>query len=577
MSNDQTARDRWQQRYARSLAESRVRKADFTTVSGMEVEPAYGVPDGEWPGEFPFTRGLYPTGYRGRTWTIRQFAGFGNAQQTNERYKMILNRGGGGLSVAFDMPTLMGRDSDDPKSLGEVGHCGVAIDSAADMDVLFGGLPLQDVTTSMTISGPAVPVFCMMLVSAERQGIDTGALNGTLQTDIFKEYIAQKEWLFGPEPHLRLIGDLMEYCAEKIPDYKPLSVSGYHIREAGSTAAQELAFTLADGFGYVELGLSRGLDVDAFAPGLSFFFDSHVDFFEEIAKFRAARRIWARWLRDVYGAKTEKAQWLRFHTQTAGVSLTAQQPYNNVVRTGIEALAAVLGGTNSLHTNALDETLALPSEQAAEIALRTQQVIMEETGVVNVADPLGGSWYVEALTDKLEAEAYAIFDKILAMGGSTIAASDHDALAAVVQGSTGRDARTANAWPMTKGILRGIEEGWFMSEIAEAAFQYQVALEKGDKKIVGVNCHEESVTHDLEILRVSHEVEVDQVRELATRRQKRDAAAVGAALDKLVAVSRTDENMIPAMLEACRVEATLGEICDVLRAEWGEYREPARF
>jgi methylmalonyl-CoA mutase N-terminal domain/subunit len=442
------------------------------------------------------------------------------------------------------------------------------------MDVLFGGLPLADVTTSMTISGPAVPVFCMMLVSAERQGIDTGALNGTLQTDIFKEYIAQKEWLFGPEPHLRLIGDLMEYCAEKIPDYKPLSVSGYHIREAGSTAAQELAFTLADGFGYVELGLSRGLDVDAFAPGLSFFFDSHVDFFEEIAKFRAARRIWARWLRDVYGATTEKAQWLRFHTQTAGVSLTAQQPYNNVVRTGIEALAAVLGGTNSLHTNALDETLALPSEQAAEIALRTQQVIMEETGVVNVADPLGGSWYVEALTDQLEAEAYAIFDKILAMGGSTASASDSDALAAVVRRNVGTP---GGDWPMTKGILHGIEEGWFMSEIAEAAFQYQTALEKGDKRIVGVNCHEESVTHDLEILRVSHEVEVEQVRALAARRAARDASAVRAALDKLVEVSRTDENMIPAMLEACRVEATLGEICDALRAEWGEYREPARF
>jgi methylmalonyl-CoA mutase, N-terminal domain len=568
--SDQTARDRWQQRYDAS----RVRDADFTTVSGMEVEPAYGSPDGEWPGQFPFTRGLYPTGYRGRTWTIRQFAGFGNAQQTNERYKMILNRGGGGLSVAFDMPTLMGRDSDDPKSLGEVGHCGVAIDSAADMDVLFDGIPLGDVTTSMTISGPAVPVFCMMLVSAERQGIDAGVLNGTLQTDIFKEYIAQKEWLFGPEPHLRLIGDLMEYCAANIPAYKPLSVSGYHIREAGSTAAQELAFTLADGFGYVELGLSRGLDVDAFAPGLSFFFDSHVDFFEEIAKFRAARRIWARWLRDVYGATTEKAQWLRFHTQTAGVSLTAQQPYNNVVRTGIEALAAVLGGTNSLHTNALDETLALPSEQAAEIALRTQQVIMEETGVINVADPLGGSWYVEALTDKLEAEAYAIFDKVLAMGGSTLSASDHDALAGLVRGNAGRQ---GGSWPMTRGILRGIEEGWFMSEIAEAAFQYQTALEKGDKRIVGVNCHEESVTHDLEILRVSHEVEVDQVRELADRKAARDGDAVAAALAELVAVSRTEENMVPAMLQACRVEATLGEICDALRAEWGEYREPARF
>jgi isobutyryl-CoA mutase large subunit len=557
-------RARWQDRYDRS----RVRDTDFTTVSGMEVQPAYGTATSEWPGEFPFTRGLYPTGYRGRTWTIRQFAGFGNAQQTNERYKMILGRGGGGLSVAFDMPTLMGRDSDDPKSLGEVGHCGVAIDSAADMDVLFDSIPLEDVTTSMTISGPAVPVFCMMLVTAERQGADLSKLNGTLQTDIFKEYIAQKEWLFGPEPHLRLIGDLMEYCAEEIPAYKPLSVSGYHIREAGSTAAQELAFTLADGFGYVELGLSRGLDVDVFAPGLSFFFDAHVDFFEEIAKFRAARRIWARWVRDVYGAQSEKAQWLRFHTQTAGVSLTAQQPYNNVVRTGIEALSAVLGGTNSLHTNALDETLALPSEQAAEIALRTQQVIMEETGVVNVADPLGGSWYVEALTDQIEAEANAIFDRILAMGGSDLTHAHTEGLASATRNGE---------LPVTKGLLRGIEDGWFMSEIAEAAFQYQTALEKGDKRIVGVNVHTDSITHDLEILRVSHEVEVDQVRELAERRTSRDDAVVRAAIQRMIEVSRTDGNMIESMLEACRVEATLGEICDALRAEWGEYREPARF
>jgi methylmalonyl-CoA mutase, N-terminal domain len=576
----QDARNRWQERYAKS----RVREADFTTLSGMEVEPAYGPADESaypnfeeigWPGEFPYTRGLYPTGYRGRTWTIRQFAGFGNAKQTNERYKMILGRGGGGLSVAFDMPTLMGRDSDDPKSLGEVGHCGVAIDTAADMDVLFDEIPLGDVTTSMTISGPAVPVFCMMLVAAERQGIDTSKLNGTLQTDIFKEYIAQKEWLFAPQPHLRLIGDLMEYCAHEIPDYKPLSVSGYHIREAGSTAAQELAYTLADGFAYVELGLSRGLDVDTFAPGLSFFFDSHLDFFEEIAKFRAGRRIWAKWLRDVYGAKTEKAQWLRFHTQTAGVSLTAQQPYNNVVRTAVEALAAVLGGTNSLHTNALDETLALPSEQAAEIALRTQQVIMEETGVVNVADPLGGSWYLEALTDKIEAEAEQIFDRILQMGGSGLTSRDTAELADTMRNSTG-DAENA-VWPMTDGILRGIEEGWFMSEIAEAAFQYQTALEKGDKKVVGVNCHEESVTHELEILRVSHEVEVDQVRELTDRRAGRDQTAVDDALARLLAAARADENMIPAMLDACRAEATLGEICDALRAEWGEYREPARF
>ena len=572
---------RWQQRYDAARTAGRVRDADFTTLSGDTVQPVYGpglngIPEPAsdeerarlerigWPGEYPFTRGLYATGYRGRTWTIRQFAGFGNAVQTNERYKMILARGGGGLSVAFDMPTLMGRDSDDGHSLGEVGHCGVAIDSAADMETLFADIPLGDVTTSMTISGPAVPVFCMYLVAAERQGVDLGVLNGTLQTDIFKEYIAQKEWLFGPEPHLRLIGDLMEYCAQNIPDYKPLSVSGYHIREAGSTAAQELAYTLADGFGYVELGLSRGMDVDVFAPGLSFFFDAHVDFFEEIAKFRAARRIWARWLRDVYGAQTDKAQWLRFHTQTAGVSLTAQQPYNNVVRTAVEALAAVLGGTNSLHTNALDETLALPSEQAAEIALRTQQVLMDETGVTNVADPLGGSWYVEALTDEIEAQAEAIFDRIRAMGelGRTPGADG------TLQHEIG---------PMTSGILRGIEEGWFMGEIADAAFQYQLALEKGDKKVVGVNTHTASISHELEIMRVSHEVETEQVRLLADRKAGRDRAAVEAAVTRMVEVSRTSENMVPAMLEAVRAEATLGEICDALRDEWGVYREPARF
>src|SRR5471030_2307198 len=463
-----SGRSRWQQRYDAALTKGLVRKADFTTLSGVEVDPVYGpsgsdeevaaaIPGFErigWPGEFPFTRGLHATGYRGRPWTIRQFAGFGNAQQTNERYKMILARGGGGLSVAFDMPTLMGRDSDETLSLGEVGHCGVGIDSAADMETLFKDIPLGDVTTSMTISGPAVPVFCMYLVAAERQGIDIAGLNGTLQTDIFKEYIAQKEWLFPPQPHLRLIGDLMEYCVTEIPDYKPLSVSGYHIREAGSTAAQELAFTLADGFGYVELGLSRGLDVNAFAPGLSFFFDAHIDFFEEIAKFRAARRIWARWMRDTYGATTPRAQWLRFHTQTAGVSLTAQQPDNNVVRTAVEALAAVLGGTNSLHTNALDEVLALPSERAASIALRTQQVLMEETGVTNVADPLGGSWYVEALTDEIEAEAEKIFTQISALGGD---------------GS------------MMAGILRGIEDGWFTGHIAEAAYRQQQEFESGER------------------------------------------------------------------------------------------------
>ncbi|GAA2603480.1 methylmalonyl-CoA mutase family protein [Streptomyces axinellae] len=555
---------RWQERYDAA----RKRDADFTTLSGDPVEPVYGPRDGDtvegferigWPGEFPYTRGLYPTGYRGRTWTIRQFAGFGNAEQTNERYKMILKAGGGGLSVAFDMPTLMGRDSDDPRSLGEVGHCGVAIDSAADMEVLFSGIPLGEVTTSMTISGPAVPVFCMYLVAAERQGVDPAVLNGTLQTDIFKEYIAQKEWLFPPEPHLRLIGDLMEHCAQGIPAYKPLSVSGYHIREAGATAAQELAYTLADGFGYVELGLSRGLDVNTFAPGLSFFFDAHLDFFEEIAKFRAARRIWARWMRDVYGATSEKAQWLRFHTQTAGVSLTAQQPYNNVVRTAIEALSAVLGGTNSLHTNALDETLALPSEQAAEIALRTQQVLMEESGVTNVADPLGGSWYVEALTDRIEADAEKIFDQIKERGRRAVPDGQYP------------------VGPITSGLLRGIEDGWFTSEIAESAFTYQRALEKNEKKVVGVNCHTGSVTGDLEILRVSHEVEREQVRALAGRKAGRDEAAVRDTLAAMVEAARSEANMIEPMLAAVRAEATLGEICGVLREEWGDYTEPPVF
>jgi methylmalonyl-CoA mutase N-terminal domain/subunit len=546
-------RERWQARFDAARKSER----DYTTLSGLEVEPVYGPTGADdrmerigWPGEFPYTRGIHPTGYRGKPWTIRQFAGFGNAKQTNERYKMILAEGGGGLSVAFDMPTLMGRDSDDPRSLGEVGHCGVAIDSAADMDVLFDGIDLADTTTSMTISGPAVPVFCMYVVAAERQGADTSRLNGTLQTDIFKEYIAQKEWIYPPEPHLKLIGDLMEYVASEIPAYKPLSVSGYHIREAGSTAAQELAFTLADGFGYVELGKSRGLDVDQFAPGLSFFFDAHIDFFEEIAKLRAARRIWARWMRDVYGAKTEKAQWLRFHTQTAGVSLTAQQPENNIVRTAVEAMAAVLAGTNSLHTNALDEVLALPSAKAAQIALRTQQVIAEETGVLNVADPLGGSWYVEALTDKLEAEAEKIFDRIKELGGDGT---------------------------ITSGLLRGIEDGWFIGEIADSAFTYQVAFEKGEKRVVGVNTYTGDVGEDLEILRVSHEVEIEQ-RELVTaRRNARDQAAVDEAIGRMVHAAENGENTVPHMLDAARAEATLGEICNAFKPLWGEYREPAKF
>src|SRR4051812_8858076 len=551
--------ERWQRRYDAARTAGRFRADEFTSLSGEPVAPVYGPTDEAtypgferigWPGEYPFTRGLYPTGYRGKPWTIRQFAGFGSADDTNRRFRDILEAGGNGLSVAFDMPTLMGRDSDDSRALGEVGHCGVAIDSSADMDVLFADIRLSDVTTSMTISGPAVPVFCMYVVAAERQGIDISTLDGTLQTDIFKEYIAQKEWLFPPEPHLRLIGDLMEWCGKNMPAYKPLSVSGYHIREAGSTAAQELAYTLADGFAYVELGLSRGLDVNEFAPGLSFFFDAHVDFFEEIAKFRAARRIWARWLRDVYGATSERAQWLRFHTQTAGVSLTAQQPYNNVVRTAVEALAAILGGTNSLHTNALDEVLALPSSQAAEIALRTQLVLLEETGVADVADPLGGSWYVEALTDRIEAQAEAIFDQIRGLGADGT---------------------------MTAGILHGIETGYFTGEIAEAAFAYQRAVEKGDKRVVGVNVATESVEQPLEILRVPASVEEVQVRDLVRRRTSRDQDTVADALASIATVARSEGNLVEPILAACRAEATLGELCDILRTVWGTYTETATF
>ncbi|MDQ1485822.1 MAG: isobutyryl-CoA mutase large subunit [Actinomycetota bacterium] len=550
----EAGRRRWQERFDEAGLPARA------TLGGLPLEPVYGPPPRTddprfrrigWPGEFPFTRGLYATGYQGRPWTIRQFAGFGNAVQTNERYRMILAAGGGGLSVAFDMPTLMGRDSDEAQALGEVGHCGVAIDSTSDMEMLFDGIPLGDVTTSMTISGPAVPIFCMYVAAAERHGVEHAQLNGTLQTDIFKEYIAQKEWLFPPQPHLRLIGDLMEFCAREMPDYKPISVSGYHIREAGSTAAQELAFTLADGFAYVELGLSRGLDIETFAPQLSFFFDAHIDFFEEIAKFRAARRIWARWMRDVYGATTERAQWMRFHTQTAGVSLTAQQPDNNVVRTTVEALAAVLGGTNSLHTNALDEVLALPSERAAGIALRTQQVLLEETGIANVIDPLGGSWYVEALTDALEADAEAIFTRIRALGGGP----DHT---------------------MTDGILRGVEDGWFTGQIADAAFHQQEAFESGQRRIVGMNAYTDDFEPPLEIMRVSHEVEREQRAALAARRTSRDQPRVDAALRRLVDAARGSGNLIEPMLEAARAEATLGEICGLLVAEWGAYSEPPR-
>jgi isobutyryl-CoA mutase large subunit len=547
-------RARWRERFERSGE----RDVDFSTISGEAVPPLASPLDDEdrdlaasvgFPGEYPYTRGVYPTMYRGRPWTIRQFSGFGNVHETNERYRYLIAQGGGGLSVAFDMPTLMGRDSDDPRSRGEVGHCGVAVDSAADMEILFDSLPLDKLTTSMTISGPAPMLFAMYVVAAERQGAEVAKLDGTLQTDILKEYIAQKEWLFPPEPHLRLIGDLLEYCAAEVPKYHPISVSGYHIREAGATAAQELAFTLADGFAYIELAGRRGLDPNVVGAQLSFFFDAHIDFFEEIGKFRAARRIWARWMRDRYGITNPKAQQLKFHTQTAGVSLTAQQPDNNVVRTALEALSAVLGGTQSLHTNALDEVFALPTERAAAIALRTQQVIAEETGVASTIDPLGGSWYVERMTDLQERLAEELFAVIDRLGNGS----------------------------MLDGVLAGIERGWFQQQMADAAFAYQQQLEKGSKVIVGVNKYVTPDDHDLEILRISEAVELQQRAELARRRAARNQAEVDGALDRLRRAASTDQNLIPLLIDAARVEVTEGEMVEALKQVWGTYTEPPRF
>jgi len=547
-------RARWRERYERSGE----RDADFGTISGEAVPPLVSPLDDAdrdlgasvgFPGEYPYTRGIYPTMYRGRPWTIRQFSGFGNVHETNERYRYLIEQGGGGLSVAFDMPTLMGRDSDDPRSLGEVGHCGVAVDSAADMEILFDGLPLDKLTTSMTISGPAPMLFAMYVVAAERQGAEVSKLGGTLQTDILKEYIAQKEWLFPPEPHLRLIGDLLEYCASDVPKYHPISVSGYHIREAGSTAAQELAFTLADGFAYIELAKRRGLDPNVVGEQLSFFFDAHIDFFEEIGKFRAARRIWARWMRDRYQVTSEKAQQLKFHTQTAGVSLTAQQPDNNVVRTALEALSAVLGGTQSLHTNALDEVFALPTERAAGIALRTQQVIAEETGVASTIDPLGGSWHVEHMTDLQERLAEEIFAVIDRFGNGS----------------------------MLDGVLAGIERGWFQQQMADAAFAYQQQLEKGSKVVVGVNKYVTPDDHELEIMRISEQVEREQRAELERRRAARGRSDVDGALDRLRRAASGDQNLIPLLIDAARVEATEGEMVEALKQVWGTYTEPPRF
>ncbi|MBA2426460.1 MAG: methylmalonyl-CoA mutase [Actinobacteria bacterium] len=543
---------RWRELYEAATLRDDV---DFDTVSSVPVEPLYGPagavdPDLGVPGEYPFTRGIYSSGYRGRLWTMRQFAGFGSPAQTNRRYKSLLEGGGTGLSVAFDMPTLMGLDSDDPHSLGEVGRCGVAVDSLADMEILFDGIDMAAITTSLTISGPAPMLFAFYVAAAEKQGAEVAKLDGTCQTDILKEYIAQKEWLFPPEPHLRLTADMMRYCVESVPRYKPLSISGYHIREAGSTAVQELAFTLASGFAHVELGERHGLDVDDFAPGLSFFFNSHIDFFEEIAKFRAARKIWARWLRDRYGAAKERSLKLKFHTQTAGVSLTAQQPYNNVVRTTTEALAAVLGGTQSLHTNSLDEVLALPSDESAEIALRTQQVIGYETGVGNVADPLGGSWYVEDLTSKTEAAAEDYLATIDAMG----------------EGS------------MLEGMLKGIEDGYFQGEMADAAFSYQQLLEEGKKVIVGVNRFTQSVQPAPEVLIIGPEIEERQTKALAEVRADRDAHAAEDAIRALKDAAADDSvNTIPVMIEAAKAYVTLGEMTQALRDVWGRYTEPPQF
>jgi methylmalonyl-CoA mutase N-terminal domain/subunit len=487
--------------------------------------------------------------YRGRLWTMRQFAGFGTPAETNARYRFLLEHGQGGLSVAFDMPTLMGLDSDDPRSEGEVGRCGVATDSLDDFEALFDRIPLDEISTSMTISGPATVAFAFFLATAERQGVEWSALDGTLQTDILKEYIAQKEWIFPPRPHLRLIGDLMTFCAERCPKFHPVSVSGYHIREAGATAAQELAFTLADGFAYVELGQQRGLDVDVFAPGLSFFFNSHIDFFEEIAKFRAARRIWARWLKERYGATDPDSTRLRFHTQTAGVSNTAQQPMNNVVRTAIEALAAVLGGTQSLHTNALDEVLALPTEDAAKLALRTQQVIAYETGVPDTVDPLGGSYFVESMTDRIEDEAEAIFARVDEMGGGSI----------------------------LEGVLAGIDGGWFQQQIADAAFEEQRRYESGDLVKVGVNAFVETDEPPIETLVIGPESEASQRDSVARMRAERDDEAVSEALRSLVEAAGTDANLIEPLVHCARRRCTEGEIVTALTGVFGDYRETPRF
>jgi methylmalonyl-CoA mutase, N-terminal domain len=524
----------------------------FSTISGIENEPLQ-TPDTVdvdyerdlgYPGAYPFTRGVYPSMYRGRLWTMRQFAGFGTAAETNARFHYLLEHGQTGLSTAFDMPTLMGYDSDHPRSLGEVGREGVAIDSLEDMETLFAGIPLGDVSTSMTINSPAAILLAFYACVGEEQGVARERLRGTIQTDILKEYIAQKEYIFPPEPSMRLVTDMVEFCTREMPLWHPISISGYHIREAGSTAAQELAFTLADGFTYVEWAIERGLDVDEFAPRLSFFFNAHLDFFEEIAKYRAARRIWARTMRERFGAKSPRSWLMRFHTQTAGVSLTAQQPEVNIVRTAIEALAAVLGGTQSLHTNSYDEALALPTEDAVRIALRTQQVIAHETGVVSTIDPLGGSYHVEALTNELERQAYDYFEQIERLGG----------------------------------VVAAIKENFFQKEIAESSFRYQAEVEASRRIVVGVNRYELETEQPLEILKIDPALETEQIERVQGLRARRDSVAVEAALARLKEdAARDDRNLMAPIVDASRAYVTMGEMCDAFREVWGTWRETPVF
>ncbi len=526
---------------------------EVTNPSGRKIKPLYTPADVDsldyerdlgFPGEFPFTRGIHQTMYRGKIWTMRQFAGYGTARDSNKRYHFLLDRGQTGLSVAFDMPTIMGYDSDHPRSHGEVGRCGVAIDSLKDMEILFEGIPLDKVSTSMTINAPAAILLAFYICVGEKQGVSSEKLRGTIQNDILKEYIAQKSWIFPPEPSVRIITDIFAFCADHVPKWNTISISGYHIREAGSTAAQELAFTLADGFAYVEAGIKAGLDVDTFAPRLSFFFNSHLDFFEEIAKFRAARRIWARRMKEKYGAKKKESLLMRFHTQTAGCTLTAQQPENNIVRTAYEAMAAALGGTQSLHTNSMDETLALPTEKAVQIALRTQQILAHETGVTNTIDPLAGSYYVEYLTNKLEQEAEEYFRKIEELGG----------------------------------VIKAIEMGFFQKEISDAAYRYQKEIEEKEKIIVGVNEYViEGEQLEIEILKIDPRVEEEQIKALKKLRSERDNLAVKRSLEELKKAAQGTDNLMPRILDCARNYCTLGEMIATLKEVFGEYKEPIIF